>query len=550
LAAWFFANGAVPDMHNVMALSTVRSAIRHGFELIERPFERLFGPALNPIAQLGALGFFFFWIVAVSGIYLFIFFDTGIERAYESVEYISNAQWFHAGVMRSLHRYASDLMVVMVVVHLLREFANDRYRGARWFSWFTGLPIIWLLYTSGITGYWLVWDKLAQFVALTSSELLDWLPIFGEPIARNFISTGTLTNRFFTLMVFMHVAVPLLLLFAMWIHILHISRPKMNPPRLLAGMSLVALIGVSLWKPALSQGHVDLTQAPVEVGLDWFYLPLYPLTDLWGKGAVWGFLGAFSLMVGLMPWLPPLRRAKAPEIDLAHCNGCTRCAEDCPYEAIRMVRRTDQLPFPTQAQVNPAICVSCGICVGACPSSTPFRRSSELKTGIDLPDYSLAQLRERVIATAATLRDRPRLLVLACEHGGGAGTLDGTVQLPCVAMAPPSLIDFILSRGHADGVVVAGCAESACYHRLGTTWTKQRFAGERDPYLRPRVPRDRLTTIWASTLETRRFARELSAFHARVAALPPAKPRPPDTRPPLSPLVSGRRDPAEPELAP
>ena len=198
----------------------MRSVLRTGFGLIERPLERLFSPALNPLAQLGALGFFFFWIVAVSGIYLFIFFDTGIERAYESVEYLTQNHWFHAGVMRSFHRYASDLMVVMVVVHLLREFSLDHYRGVRWYSWLTGLPIIWLLYASGITGYWLVWDKLAQYVALVSSELLDWLPVFGEPIARNFIATGTLTNRFFSLMVFMHVAVPLFLLFIMWVHIL------------------------------------------------------------------------------------------------------------------------------------------------------------------------------------------------------------------------------------------------------------------------------------------------------------------------------------------
>ena len=193
-------------------IGAVRTALRYGFELIERPFERLFGPALNPLAQLGALGFFFYWIVAVSGIYLFIFFDTGIERAYESVEYLTYDHWYHAGVMRSLHRYASDLMVVMLIVHLLREFAYDHYRGVRWYSWFTGLPIIWLLYSSGITGYWLVWDRLAHYVAITSSELLDYLPIFGEPIARNFIATGTLTSRFFTLMVFMHIAVPLFLL--------------------------------------------------------------------------------------------------------------------------------------------------------------------------------------------------------------------------------------------------------------------------------------------------------------------------------------------------
>ena len=508
-------------------LSPLRSVLRFGFELIERPFDRLFGPALNPLAQLGALGFFFFWIVSVSGIYLFIFFDTGIEQAYESVEWLTRDHWYHAGVMRSLHRYASDLMVVMLVCHLLREFAYDRYRGARWFSWFTGLPIIWLLYASGITGYWLVWDKLAQYVALVSSELLDWLPIFGEPIARNFISTGTLTSRFFTLMVFMHVAVPLFLLFIMWIHIIRISRPKMNPPRALAAMTLVALTAVSLWRPALSQGKVDLAKVPAEVGLDWFYLPLYPLTDIWGNGAVWAFLGAFSLMIGLMPWLPPLRRAKTAEIDLAHCNGCERCVEDCPYEAIRMVRRTDGMPFPAQAQVNPSLCVSCGICVGACPSSTPFRRSHDLKTGIDLPDYSLKVLRERTVEVAKTLTGPARVLVFACEKGGAAAHVGGMVPLPCVAMAPPSLIDYVLSKNLADGVVVAGCAKSACYNRLGAEWTEQRFAHQRDPYLRARVPRERLRTIWASALESRRFERELAAFTAEIAVLPPARVRSP-----------------------
>lgn len=501
-------------------LGAIQGILRRGFDVIERTFDRLFGPALNPLAQLGALGFFFFWIVTVSGIYLFIFFDTGIERAYESVEYISQTHWFHAGVMRSLHRYAADLMVVMVAVHLLRQFAYDQYRGSRWFSWFTGLPMIWLLYGSGITGYWLVWDKLAYYVAITTSELLDRLPIFGEPIARNFISTGTLTSRFFSLMVFMHIAVPLILLFVMWVHILHISRPKINPPRMLAAMSLVALVGVSIWKPALSQGHVDLAHAPVEVGLDWFFLPLYPLTDIWGKGSVWVFLGAFSLMIGLMPWLPPLRRARPATVDLDHCNGCARCAEDCPYEAIRMVPRTDGLPFPTQAQVNASLCTSCGICVGACPSSTPFRRTEDLKTGIDLPDYSLKELRARTVEAAKALAGPSRVLVFACEHGG-ARDLEGTVRVPCVAMAPPSLFDFVLSRNLADGVVIAGCAESACFNRLGVAWTEQRIAGTRDPYLRARVPRERIATVWASIYARRRVRAQIDAFRTKVGLLGP-----------------------------
>ncbi|MGJ4952159.1 cytochrome b N-terminal domain-containing protein [Bradyrhizobium sp. HKCCYLS20291] len=500
--------------------SLLRRTLQRSFATIELPFERLFGAGLNPLAQLGALGFFLFWIVAVSGIYLFIFFDTGIERAYQSVESITRDHWLHAGVMRSFHRYASDLMVVTAVMHLLREFAYDRYRSVRWFSWFTGLPIIWLLYVSGITGYWLVWDRLAQYVAIVSSELLDWLPIFGEPIARNFVSTGTLTSRFFSLMVFMHVAVPLFLLFIMWVHILRISRPKVNPPRALALMSLIALLIVAIANPATSQGQADLVRVPDGIGIDWLYLPLYPLSNVWSYGSVWAVLGAFSLMVALMPWLPPLRRARAAQVDLAHCNGCARCAEDCPYEAIRMVGRSDGLPFPTEARVDPSLCVACGICMGACPSSTPFRRSEELVTGIDLPDYSLKMLRERVLDVAGSLHGPARVIVLACKHGG-AGDRDGAVVLPCVAMAPPSLIDFILSRDLADGVLVAGCAESACYNRLGVRWTEQRFAAQRDPYLRARVPRERIATIWASSASAAQVEADLEAFADRLRVLPP-----------------------------
>jgi ferredoxin/coenzyme F420-reducing hydrogenase delta subunit len=502
----------------------VRPLLRTGFEYLERGADRIFQPQLNPLVQLGALGFFLFWIVAVSGIYLFIFFDTGVVGAYTSVEAMTHTQWFAGGVMRSFHRYASDLMVVVLAVHMLREFALDRYRGVHWFSWFTGVPIIWMLYASGITGYWLVWDMLAQYVAVVSTELLDWLPIFGEPIARNFLAPGSLNDRFFTLLVFMHIAIPLILLFIMWVHILRISRPKVNPPRGLAIVMLVALVAVSLWKPAVSQGPADLSKVPTNVGLDWFYLPLYPLTDLWSHGAVWALLGGFTLMLAMLPWLPPFRRPKAAVVELAHCNGCGRCVEDCPYEAVRLVTRTDERPFLQQAQVDWALCASCGICVGACPSSTPFRRTAGLKTGIDLPDFPLRTLCERTESTAAALIGPGRVLVFACKHGAGAGRASDTVEVPCAAMVPPSLIDYVINRNLADGVVVAGCAERACYHRLGVAWTKQRFARERDPYLRTRVPRERLTTIWASRTEQHGFAKALADFTTAIATLPPNRP--------------------------
>ena len=64
-----------------------------------------------------------------------------------------------------------------------------------------------------MSGYWVVWDELAQYVAVATTEWLDTLPLFGEPIARNFLHPGTLGSRFFTLLVFIHIFVPLAMLF-------------------------------------------------------------------------------------------------------------------------------------------------------------------------------------------------------------------------------------------------------------------------------------------------------------------------------------------------
>ena len=193
-------------------MTFVRHFLRSGFDLVEALLGKVFPASWNPMLNLGALGFFFYWIITVSGIYVYIFFDTGVHNAYASIEYMTHEQWYLAGIMRSLHRYASDALIVVMMLHLVREFARDRYRGVRWFSWVTGIPIMVMVFVAGISGYWLVWDKLAQYVAIVSTEWLDMLPIFGEPIARNFLSPDALESRFFTLMIFMHIAIPLIVL--------------------------------------------------------------------------------------------------------------------------------------------------------------------------------------------------------------------------------------------------------------------------------------------------------------------------------------------------
>jgi len=510
-------------------MNPVRRTLRAVLGPAEDQFDRVFTPAWNPFYQLGALGWFFYWIVAVSGIYLFIIFDTGITQAYESVEYMTNVQWYAAGVMRSLHRYASDAIVVVVVLHLVREYSLDRMRGNRWFAWFTGIPVLWFIYAAGITGYWLVWDMLAQYVAISTTEWLDTLPFFGASIAGNFADGSKLSARFFTLIIFIHIAVPLIMLFLMWLHIQRHAYAKQNPPRGLAIGTLMAMLVLALVYPATSHEAADLAVVPATLDLDWFYLGAYPLFDVIPGGYMWLIAVGGTALLAALPWLPPWRQPAVAKVDLANCNGCTRCYDDCPFSAIQMLPRSDGRPFEREAVVEPSNCMSCGICVGACPTATPFRRAGVLAPGIELPDHTIADLRERTIEACESMTGESRVIVYACEHSVGAGELerDGArvVTMPCVAMLPPAFVDFVVSRKLADGVFVSGCRDGDCHFRLGARWTDQRLARERDPYLRQRVPLERIEVSWLGGSRRNDRKSALQAFQQRLPQLEPIRRR-------------------------
>jgi len=510
-------------------MNSLKHLIRAGFDGAEAALSRIFTPAWNPLLNLGALGFFFYWIITASGIYVYIFFDTGITQAYASIEYMTRDQWYAAGIMRSLHRYASDGLVVIMLLHLAREFGLDRARGVRWFSWVTGLPVLIMVYVAGISGYWLVWDKLAQYVAIVSTEWLDMLPFFGQPIARNFLSPDTLESRFFTLMIFMHIAVPLIALFVLWLHLQRISKPRINPPRGLVASSGLSLMALSIVYPAVSQAPADLAKVPGTVGLDWFYLPAFPLIEMLPGQVTWSASLLLLIIMAAIPWLPPLKRARTAVVNLDNCNGCRRCAEDCPYTAITMQVRSDGKPFEGEAVVDPSLCVACGICAGSCPTSTPFRRMSELIPGIDLPDRTIAAIRADVESEAERLTGETRIMVFNCINSDVAARYRsdrvGVVAVNCTGHLPPAFIDYVLSRRLADGVVLAGCHENACYNRKGADWTAQRLAGERDPYLRARVPRDRVKLALVGRSAKSLGATLVEFAEALKSAAPVAKPK-------------------------
>jgi len=501
--------------------------IKRGYLYLEAWFNYSFGPEWNPLYHLGTLTFFFFWVVLVSGIYLFIFFDTSLGGAYASVEYLTHEQWYLGGVMRSLHRYASDAAIMTILLHMFREFALDRYRGFRWYSWVTGVPTLWFVITLGITGYWLVWDELGLYIAVLSSLLMDALPIVSGSMASNFLE-GQLTDRFFTLMGFLHLlGQPVLLVFVLWIHVKRLSHVEISAPRGLAIGSFLALLALSLASPAVSHAPADLRKVPAELNLDWFYLNIYPLLDTLTAGQTWMITIGITFFLMLMPWLPRKKTGEAAKVHLDECNGCGQCAVDCPFDAIRVQARTDNARWEFEVAVDDGLCAACGICVGSCHSSNPFRRSNKsLETGIDMPQFPIDEVRTRTGEALAELQGDDKVLVIGCEHALDVEQFKtqnvAVLNLICTGMMPPTLVEYALKQG-ADGVFVTGCRKGDCYYRYGNVWMDKRFEGLRKPVLRERADRSRIRVYRAAETDQKKLLKELAGFQRHLADTRPEK---------------------------
>jgi NAD(P)H-flavin reductase/quinol-cytochrome oxidoreductase complex cytochrome b subunit len=325
-------------------LHALHRAGQAAFLAVERLFNRAFGEASNPLYYLGAISYYLLWIVIASGLYLYAFFSTGVTEAHQSVEAITHGQRWVGGIMRSLHRYASDGLVLTMLLHVARHFVFDHYRAFRWFSWVSGVVLLWLVYVSGVNGYMLPWDRLAQFVVVATAEWLDWLPIFDGTLVRNFITPEAVNDRLFSLLSFLHIGFPLGVLALLWVHTQRAPGARTNPPRSIAIPLAAALVALSIVKPALSLAPANLMSAPTDLAFDWYYLPALAALYAWGPATVWAIVGGGTLLMLALPWLPPRRAGKV--VRHVAVRPDNRIVPARPGETLLEALLRDEVPIP------------------------------------------------------------------------------------------------------------------------------------------------------------------------------------------------------------
>ena len=182
-----------------------------------------------------------------------------------------------------------------------------------------------------------------------------------------------------------------------------------------------------------------------------------------------------------------------------------------------MVARTDDRPTLV-ALVDPALCVSCGICAGSCapmgvgPLGVSGRDQLESMRAVTLPVLHHAAGAPPVVFCCAEAPASHR----AALRARGAVVR----EMRCAGNLHSSAVELAL-RGGAPGVLVFACPPRDCAGREGPKWLGERLFNEREAELQSRVDRRRVAVGTMATGGLRATLACYDRFVGDVAALDP-----------------------------
>jgi len=149
---------------------------------------------------LGLIATSSFLITLVTGVLLMFYYKPYPDVAYQSIKDIHFV--VPTGLfMRNLHRWAAQVMVVAVLLHMARVFYTAAYRPPREYNWVIGMGLLVVTLGLSFTGYLLPWDQLAYWaitiganIAQSPREVTDALgltPYFDPGGLQRFILLGS-----------------------------------------------------------------------------------------------------------------------------------------------------------------------------------------------------------------------------------------------------------------------------------------------------------------------------------------------------------------------
>lgn len=129
----------------------------------------------------GGISFFLLVILILTGLLEMYYYIPSPEKAAISVETIATLVPF-GSLVRNLHFWSAQFLVVLVTLHLLRVILTGAYASPRRFNYLLGLGLFVLVLLLDFTGYMLRWDEGIRWALVVGTNLLKTIPGIGDKI--------------------------------------------------------------------------------------------------------------------------------------------------------------------------------------------------------------------------------------------------------------------------------------------------------------------------------------------------------------------------------
>lgn len=289
---------------------------------------------------LGATPLILFVFMVVTGILLTFYYVPSPEGAYNSVRHITEEVRLGFWI-RGMHRWASNLMVIAIMLHIVRVFFTRGYRKPRELNWIVGILMFGVTLTLCFTGYSMVYNQLSYWASTVGTNMIKEIPLVGTTIlgllrGGEEVSGNTLT-RFFNL----HIGfLPTVLLILIIIHIVMIRMhgvaklegkedeetysfyPEHFYHTIIVALFLFILISALtvIYPPGLGEPANPLV-TPSHIKPEWYFFAVYSLLKFIPLKVGIYLMATLVIVATFWPFIDEALRKKWPNLKAHYLVG-------------------------------------------------------------------------------------------------------------------------------------------------------------------------------------------------------------------------------------
>jgi len=285
---------------------------------------------------------FAFMTQVITGLFLWASYSASAQTAWESVYYIQH-EMTGGWLLRGIHHFMAQAMVVLLALHLLQVVIDGAYRAPREVNFWLGLILMMLVLGMALTGYLLPWDQKGYWATIVATNLAGIVPVVCPSLQQLVIGGPEYGHHTLTRFFALHAGfLPGALIMMLVVHLalfrkhgLHAKQPITRPDAMfwpdqvlkdaVAMLAVMAVVLGVILVPALKAmlagepvhvGHLGAELgAPADPSLpyaaarpEWYFLFLFQFLKVFeGWGATGEFLGAIvvpGLIMGVMFLMP------------------------------------------------------------------------------------------------------------------------------------------------------------------------------------------------------------------------------------------------------